>query len=84
MLERYDEALDCSHRSQQYSVTAIWAHMAELATLGRNEEAVEALSQALQVQPDLDMTFIRQALPITHPASAEHFHGGLIKAGVPE
>jgi adenylate cyclase len=87
MLERYDEALDCSHRSQQYPVTAIWAHMAELATLGtlgRNEEAVEALSNALHVQPDLDMTFIRQALPITHAASAEHFYGGLIKAGVAE
>jgi tetratricopeptide (TPR) repeat protein len=87
MLERYDEALGCSHRSQHYPVTAIWAHMAELATLGtlgRNEEAVEALSQALQMQPDLDMTFIRQALPITHAASAEHFYGGLIKAGVPE
>lgn len=87
MLERYDEALDCSHRSQQYPITAIWAHMAELATLGtlgRHEEAVEALSHALQVQPDLDMTFIRQALPVTHPTSAERFYGGLIKAGVPE
>ncbi len=30
------------------------------------------------------LTFIRQALPITHPPSAEHFYGGLIKAGVPE
>jgi adenylate cyclase len=87
MLERYDEALDCSHRSQQYPITAIWAHMAELATLGtlgRHEEALEALSKALQVQPELDMTFIRQALPITHAASAEHFYGALLKAGVPE
>ena len=87
MLERYEEALDCAHRSQQYPITAIWAHMAELATLGtlgRHEEAVEALSKALQVQLDLDMTFIRQALPITHAASAEHFYGALTKAGVPE
>jgi adenylate cyclase len=50
----------------------------------RLEAAAQALSNALQVQPDLDMTFIRQALPITHAASAEHFYGGLIKAGVPE
>ena len=87
MLERYDEALECSHRAQQYPVTAIWAHMAELATfgtLGQQEEAAQALSQALRVQPDLDMTFIRQALPITHAASAKHFYGGLTKAGVPE
>lgn len=87
MLQRYDEALDCAHRSQRYPVTAIWAHMAELATLGtleRHDEAAEALPRALQIQPDLDMTFIRQALPVTHPASAEHFYGGLMKAGVPE
>jgi adenylate cyclase len=87
MLERYDEALDCSHRSQRYPVTAIWAHMAELATLGtleRQDEARGAIARALQIQPDLDMTFIRQALPVTHPASAEHFYGGLMKAGVPE
>ncbi len=87
MLKRYDEALDTSRRSQRYPVTAIWAHMAELATLGtlgRQEEAAQALTRALQAQPDLDMTFIRQALPITHAASAEHFYGGLIKAGVPE
>jgi len=87
MLERYDEALECDNRAQHYPITAIWAHMAELATfgtLGRQEEAAGALSRALQVQPDLDMTFIRQALPITHAASAEKFYGGLIKAGVPE
>jgi len=87
MLKRYDEALECAHRAQQYPVTAIWAHMAELATFGalrRQEEAAEALSNAQQVQPDLDLTFIRQALPITDDASAEHFYGGLIKAGVPE
>ncbi len=87
MQERYDEALDCSHRSQQYPITATWAHMAELATfgtLGRHEEAGQALARALQVQPDLNITFIRQALPITHAANAKHFYGGLIKAGVPE
>jgi len=60
------------------------AELATLGTLGRHEEATTALTRALQVQPDLDVTFIRQALPITHTVSAEHFYGGLIKAGVPE
>ena len=60
------------------------AELATLGTLGQDEEAARALTRALQVQPDLDMTFICQALPITHPASAEHFYGGLRKAGVPE
>jgi hypothetical protein len=61
--------------------------MGELATLGhlgRHEEAAQALKRAQQLKPDLSMSFIRQALLITHPASAEHFYGGLIKAGVPE
>ena len=87
MLERYDDALACAHRSQRYPVTAIWEHMAELATLGtleRQDEATEAMARALRIQPDLDMTFIRQALPVTHAPSADHFYGGLIKAGVPK
>ena len=87
MLERYDEALDFSHRAQQYPITAIWAYMAELATLGvleRDEEARLALQRALKIQPDLSLAFIRQALPITHEASCERFYGGLARAGVPD
>ena len=87
MLERYDEALDCSHRAQQFPISAIWAYMGELATLGhlgRQEEASQALKRAQQLKPDLSMTFIRQALLITYATSAEHFYGGLIKAGVSE
>jgi len=87
MLQRYEEALDCSHRAQQYPINAIWAYMGELATLGvldRQEEAREALKRALILQPDLSISFIKQALPITHVASRDHFIGGLVNAGVPE
>jgi adenylate cyclase len=87
MLQRYEEALDCSHRSQQYPITAIWAYMGELATLGvlnRQEEAQKALKRALALQPDLSISFIKQALPITHAGSKEHFIDGLSKAGVPD
>jgi tetratricopeptide (TPR) repeat protein len=87
MLERYDEALACSRRAQQYPITAIWAYMAELSTLGflgRDEAAKEALRRALKLQPELTVSFIRQALPITHEPSRERFFGGLIKAGVPD
>jgi adenylate cyclase len=86
MLQRYEEALDCSHSAQRYPITAIWAHMGELATLGtleREEEAREALERALIPQPDLSISFIEQALPITHTASRKHFIDGLAKAGVP-
>jgi adenylate cyclase len=87
MLERYDEALACSHRAQQSPITAIWAYMGELSTLGvlgREAAAREALGRALKIQPDLSISFIKQALPITHEASSNRFFGGLLKAGVPE
>jgi tetratricopeptide (TPR) repeat protein len=87
MLERYDEALDCSHRAQQYPISAIWAYMGELSTigiLGRNGDARETLERALNLQPDLSVGFIKLALPITHEPSRDHFFDGLIKAGVPE
>jgi adenylate cyclase len=87
MLERYDDALACSHRAQQYPITAIWAYMAELSTLGmleREEAAKEALERALKIQPDLSVSFIKQALPITHEPSSKRFFGGLLKAGVPD
>ncbi len=86
MLQRYEEALDCSHSAQRYPITAIWAYMGELATLGtleREEEAREALERALILQPDLSISFIEKALPITHTASRKHFIDGLAKAGVP-
>jgi tetratricopeptide (TPR) repeat protein len=87
MLQRYEEALDCSHRAQQYPITAIWAYMGELATLGtldRQDEARDALKRALILQPDLSISFIKQALPITHAASRDQFICGLVNAGVPD
>ena len=87
MLERYDEALDLSRKAQQMPITAIWAYMGELSALGlldRKEEAQAALKRALQLKPGLSITFISQALPITHGPSREHFLGGLRNAGVPE
>jgi hypothetical protein len=61
--------------------------MAELSALGileREEAAKEALARALKIQPDLSVSFIKQALPITHEVSSNRFFGGLLKAGVPE
>lgn len=87
MLERYDEALETSRRSQQYPISAIWAYMGELATLGvlGNKQAAQtALEYVLGKQPDLTISFVEKALPITHQASRERFLGGLAKAGVPD
>jgi len=86
LLKQYEEALYCCRRARQYPISAIWAYMGELSALGhlgRSEEAAEALARALKLQPDLSIWFIKQALPITHKPSSDHFFGGLIKAGVP-
>jgi tetratricopeptide (TPR) repeat protein len=86
MLERYDEALECSRRAQKFPITAIWAYMGELSALGlldRQEEARVALERARRLKPDLSVTFIKQALPVTDTQSREHFLGGLSRAGVP-
>lgn len=86
MLGRHAEALECSRRAQQYPITAVWAYMGELATLGhlgRDVEAAEALGRALKLQPNLTIEFIDQALPITHGPSRELFLGSLARTGVP-
>jgi len=87
MLERYDEALEHSRKAQQYPITAIWAFMGELATLGyfgRDAEAQEALERAIKLEPKLSIPFIIRALPITHEPSKARFIEGQAKAGVPE
>ena len=38
--------------------------------------------RALILEPALNMRFVREALPITEPRSAEHFYGGLMQAGL--
>jgi tetratricopeptide (TPR) repeat protein len=86
LLGRYDESLDCSHRAQQYPISAVWAYMGELATLGsleREQEAREALERAFRLQPNLSIEFIERALPITHEPSRKLFLQGLTRAGVP-
>lgn len=87
MLERYDEALECSRRAQRFPISAIWAYMGELSALGllgRTEEARDAVVRALRLHPGLSIPFVNEALPISHAPSRDHFLGGLIKAGVPE
>jgi len=85
MLERYDEALECSIRAQQYPISAIWAFMGQLSALGhlgKTDEASDALAHALDKEPELSIEFIERALPITDKASRDHFQLGLRKAGV--
>ena len=87
MLERYDEALECSLKAQQFPITAIWAFMGELSALGllgRKGEARAALKRAKQFDSDVSLSSIEKALPITHAPSRELFFRGLSQAGVPD
>ena len=87
LLRRFDEALECSRKAQQFPMTAIWAYMGELCSLGltdRPDEAREALDRALVREPRLSIEFVEKALPITHAPHHELFYSGLRKAGVPE
>lgn len=86
MQEKYEQAIVTSRRSQNFPITGIWAYLGELSSLGvleRENEAKEVLNRALQIQPDISLSFIKQALPITHIPSRKHFFGALLKAGVP-
>ena len=57
----------------------------QLRSMGRVATmSVVAAERALEMQPNLSIGFIRQALPITHASSAEQFYDALIRAGVPE
>jgi hypothetical protein len=74
-----------SEQFSEHKLTAIlYADVAGYSRLtGRDAEAAEALSRALNLQPNLTLDLIAQALPITHRPSRELFIGSLARAGVP-
>ena len=86
MLGKYEEAIAISHKSQRQANSAIFSHLAEISALGhlgRSEEACDALARARLKKPDLSISYVAEALPVTDDACREIFHSGLRKAGVP-
>ncbi len=87
MLRRHDEALDWAQRAERQPNAGTFAYVAEVSALGlldRSDEARAALKRLHQHNPDVSIAFVNRALPITHATDREHFHSGLIKAGLPE
>jgi len=86
LLRRYDEALVCAKRAQQWPNATVWAYftaVVPLAHLGRVEEAREVLEQAFTIKPDLSTGFFEQIFHFKDPAEMTHVMGGLHKAGLP-
>lgn len=81
---RYDEAIKWARQSVQWRYGFIGGHRilcASLAQAGRAEEAKSAMHALRQLQPDISVAWIRDAVPYT-PAPMEHFLDGMRKAGL--
>ncbi len=86
MLERFDDAIEVSQRSQRQANSAVFSHLAEISALGhlgRSEEAQDAIARARAKKPDVSIAWVDEALPITDARCREIFHDGLRKAGLP-
>ena len=87
LMERFEEAIEVSRGSQREANSAIFSHLAEisaLGTLGRADEARKAIEIAMLKKPDLSISYIDEALPISDTECRRLFLSGFRKAGVPE
>ncbi len=57
---------------------------AAFAHLDRHEEAVHAREELEAISPGIDIAFVQDHLPLTHPPYMRHLLEGLRKAGLPE
>jgi len=81
---RYMEAADWAQQALQLRPGHLGArrkYCASLAQAGRIEEAKLELSRLRQMQPDLSIAWIKQAVPYTS-GSMPHFLDGMRKAGL--
>jgi TolB-like protein/Flp pilus assembly protein TadD len=81
---RYDEAAEWARRALQMRPGHLGArrkYCASLAQAGRIEEAKREMSRLQQMQPDISIAWIKQAVPYT-ATSMNHFLEGMRKAGL--
>jgi adenylate cyclase len=86
LLHRYDEALACAKKSQQWPNATVWAYFTEvvpLAHLGRIEEARAALERAFAIKPDLSTGFFGRIFHFKDSSEMSHVMAGLHEAGLP-
>ena len=86
-LKRYDEAIEWGRAACQYSEADFIPHLhlaASFGQAGRMDEARAAITKALELRPDLTITFMGERYATLHPAMAGPFFDGLRKAGLLE
>ena len=85
MLDRYDEALDESRKSQQMPNASIFAFLAEICVLAERNEIDNAnisVQSVLKIRPDLTIEILQRTLPITDTFTRQKFFSALAKAGI--
>jgi tetratricopeptide (TPR) repeat protein len=86
-LERYDEAIEWGRAACQYPEADFLPHLHLAATFGQAgkvDEARAEITKALELRPDLTITFMGRRYATLHPAMGNPFFDGLRKAGLPE
>ena len=86
-LKRYDEAIEWGRAACQYPEGEFIPHLhlaASFGQAGRLDEARAEITKALELRPDLTITFMGRRYATLHPAMGNPFFDGLRKAGLPE
>ena len=86
-LKRYDEAIEWGRAACQYPEGEFLPHLHLAATFGQAgkvDEARAEITRALELRPDLTITFMGRRYAALHPAMGNPFFDGLREAGLPE
>lgn len=87
LLGRFNEAVETSRASQRETNSAIFSHLGEVSALGQLGEidkAKRAIEIARLKMPDLSVSYVAEALPISDETCRTLFLDGFRKAGLPE
>jgi hypothetical protein len=79
--------VDCTRRALRERPTfgpALRFHAISLAELGRLDEARATVARLLELEPNLNLSVLRERVPIGDPKLMDFFLAGLRKAGLPE
>jgi TolB-like protein/tetratricopeptide (TPR) repeat protein len=86
-LGNHEEAAELAQNALRLGGTQ-WGGCAYLASalghLGRIEDAIKAIKELKDVQPQATISFVKEHLPITDAGCMDHLLDGLRKAGLPE
>ena len=87
LASRYDMASSCAEKAMRDNPTfllAISVFAASNALAGRLERAQKAMARALELNPDLRASNLRDLAPFRRAEDLATFAKGLRKAGLPE